>query len=368
MRKSKVRSQIVIGVLLALWVGIAAGTDQPPAPPTLEELHMVAVGDIMLDRSVGKKINSNGCAHIIEQVAEQLCEGDITFGNLECALSTVGAHEPFGACIFRADPKTVEVLVLGGFDIVSLANNHTLNSGNAALMQTLDHLEEAGIAYVGAARERERGSHPTFFVVQDMRIGFLAYTDLTFAHESHSKVDRDLTKMRAQVTQAKNNCSLLIVSYHWGEEYRRKPTSRQVQVAHASIEAGADVVLGHHPHILEGVEIYETRPIFYSMGNFVFDQRSGERMESAIFDLYYTQGQGWRIELTPVWIPRSRMGPEYATGERRDRILNRFKQMSADLGTVVEIGKGRAYVNYPAQGEEPKTVAQPSRAPFKAVH
>ncbi len=338
-----------------------------PAPPPPKRLHLAAVGDIMLDRWVGKKIAANGCASIVEQVAEQLREADIAFGNLECPLSTVGAHQPSGACIFRADPQTVKVLVLGGFDIVSLANNHTLNSGKAALMQTLDHLEEAGIAYVGAARDKERGSEPTFFAVGDIRVGFMAYTDLSFSHGSYSKVDRELTRLRAQIQEAKNNCNLLIVSYHWGEEYRRNPTSRQVQVAHATIEAGADVVLGHHPHVLEGVEIYQTKPILYSMGNFIFDQRSGERMESGVFGLYYTQGKGWRIEMTPVWIPRSRLGPEYATAERRTRILERFRAMSADLGTTVEVVEGRAYVAYTGVESAPEQRADSFQKPVKAA-
>ncbi len=363
-------------VVVAGLPGCPAGQEQPglaaakltpvpePAPPPPKKLHLAAVGDIMLDRWVGKKLAANGCAIIVEQVAEQLREADIAFGNLECPLSTVGAHQPSGACIFRADPKTVKVLVLGGFDIVSLANNHTLNSGKAALMQTLEHLEEAGIAYVGAARDKERGSEPTFFAVRDIRIGFMAYTDLSFGHGSYSKVDRELTRLRAQIQEAKNNCNLLIASYHWGEEYRRKPTSRQVRVAHASIEAGADVVLGHHPHVLEGVEIYRNKPILYSMGNFIFDQRSGERMESGIFDLHYTQGKGWRIEMTPVGIPRSRLGPEYATGERRTRILERFRGMSADLGTTMAVAQGRAYVDYP--GVE-SGLAQRAEPAHKAV-
>ncbi len=363
---------VIIGLVGAL-AGCRAGPQAPsiararlasvpePVPPPPKKLHMVAVGDIMLDRSVGQKINANGCAGIIEQVAEQLRQADITFGNLECPLSTVGPHQPSGACVFRADPKTVKVLVLGGFDIVSLANNHTLNSGAAALLQTLDHLTEAGIAYVGAARQRDHGSEPTFFAVQDIRIGFLAYTDLDFSHGSHSKVDRELTRLRAQITEAQNNCNLLIVSYHWGQEYRRRPTARQVEVAHASIEAGADLVLGHHPHVLGGVEVYQKKLILYSMGNFIFDQRSGERMESGIFDLYYTQGWGWRVEMTPVWIPRSRLGPEYVTGERRTRILERFQQMSADLGTAARIANGRAYVDYPPGHHAGEQAAEPAQ-------
>jgi len=323
---------------------------KPAAVP--QKLHLVAVGDIMLDRSVGDRIAANGCASIIEEVADHLCQGDIVFGNLECPLSTVGPHQPRGACIFRADPKTVKVLALGGFDIVSLANNHALNSGRAALLQTLDHLEQAGIAYVGAARIKARGSDPTFITVGDIRVGFLAYTDLSFNCGSYSKVDENLSRLRQQIKQARNNCNLLIVSYHWGEEYRRKPTSRQVKVAHVSIEAGADVVLGHHPHVLEGIELYQNRPIIYSMGSFIFDQRSGERMESGIFDLYYVQGRGWRVEMTPVWIPWSRLGAEHATRQKRDRIAQRIQELSAQLGTVVEVIDGIVCVDYPTDSSQ----------------
>jgi len=322
------------------------------ARPVPQKLHLVAVGDIMLDRSVEDKIEANGCASIVEQVADHLRQGDIVFGNLECPLSTVGPHQPYGPCVFRADPKTVEVLTLGSFDIVSLANNHALNSGRAALLQTMDHLEQAGIAYVGAAPTKAHGSAPTFITVRDIRVGFLAYTDLSFECSSYSKVDQDLTRLRQQIKRARNNCNLLIVSYHWGEEYRRKPTSRQVKVAHASIEAGADVVLGHHPHVLEGIELYQNRPILYSMGNFIFDQRSGERMESGIFDLYYVQSRGWRVEMTPVWIPWSRLGPEYATRQKRDRIAQRIQRLSAELGTVVERIDGIACVGYPTDSSQ----------------
>jgi len=355
----------VVAVVLALVAGCPANqraseltldTAVTPAgavaEPVPQKLHLIAVGDIMLNRSVGNKIAANGGASIIEEVADHLRQGDIVFGNLECPLSTVGPHEPRGACIFRADPKTVEVLTLGSFDIVSLANNHALNSGRAALLQTMDHLEQAGIAYVGAARTKTRGSDPTFITVRDIRVGFLAYTDLSFECCSYSKVDQDFSRLSAQIREARNNCNLLVVSYHWGEEYRRKPTSRQVKVAHASIEAGADVVLGHHPHVLEGIELYQKRPILYSMGNFVFDQRSGERMESCIFDLYYTQGRGWRIEMTPVWIPWSRLGPEYATGQRQIRIMQHLQQLSAELGTGIEVGGTRACVDYPTDSAQ----------------
>ncbi len=305
---------------------------------------MAAVGDILLDRGVGARIEANGVESILPVVADQLQRADIAFGNLECPLSTVGPRDPDSA-IFRADPATVEVLVLGGLDIVSLANNHTLNSGPEALVQTMDYLEAAGVSYVGAAREEEHGSDPVFLHVGDLRVGFLAYTDLTFAHDSHSKVDPGLTCLRSQISAARAACDLLLVSYHWGEMDYRRPTSRQAEVAHASIDAGADAVLGHHPHVLQGMEVYGGKPILYSLGNFVFDARTQDQAESGLFELYYQEGQGWQVWMTPVRIPRSRMGPDYAGSARRASILNRFVRLSANLGAHVELTEGCAYLD-----------------------
>lgn len=325
--------------------------NSPPPPPLPRRLTLAAVGDIMLDRSVGAKIDKEGCAHIIEQVAPKLKQADITFGNLECPLSTVGPHSPREHLIFRAHPRTVEVLELAGFDIVSLANNHTLDAGRGGLRQTLQHLEEADIAYVGAAEVKAEGSQPAFIDVNRLTVGFLAYTDLTFVHGSDSKVDKDLSELREQISAAKNKCDLLTVSYHWGTEYHRRPSQRQVQVAHTSVDAGADVVLGHHPHVLQGMEMYKQRPILYSMGNFIFDQRAGERTESGLFRLYYIEDRGWRVEMKPIWIPPSRLGPEYATGERQTRIVQRFQQLCEELGTKVIIAAGQALIPAPSAAE-----------------
>ena len=322
--------------------GVASIPELPPSSP--DSLRLTAVGDILLDRGVGDAIEDNGVDSILPVVADQLRRADVAFGNLECPLATVGPRDPWRG-IFRADPATVEVLVLGGLDIMSLANNHTLNSGPEALMETLDHLEAAGIGYVGAAREEEHGSDPVFLQARDLRIGFMAYTDLSFPHGSYSKVDPELTRLREQISAAAGDCDLLVVSYHWGEMDRREPTSRQVEVAHASIDAGADAVLGHHPHVLQGVEVYQDRPILYSMGNLAFDARTDEQAESGIFELFYQEGEGWQIWMTPVWIPAWRMGPEYVTGSRRTSILDRFAGLSGDLGANVELTEAWAYVD-----------------------
>ncbi len=319
-----------------------------PAPPPPRQVTICAVGDVMLDRNVGRAIQKNGCESIVRQVAGKLRAADITFTNLECPLSTVGAHSPSN-CVFRAKPETVKVLTLLGVDIVSLANNHTLDAGREGLLQTLEHLDKAGVLYCGAARRQQAASQPVYLHARGVRVAFVAFTDLSFAHGSYSKVAGDMHNLCEAVSAARELSDIVVVSLHWGEEYRQTPTQRQRQVAHAAIDAGADLIVGHHPHTLEGIEIYKHRPILYSMGNFIFDQRDAPdgRMESAVFDLTWNEAAGWRIQITPVWIARSRMGPQWPTSAKRDKILRRIQRLSAALGTDVQLQGGCGYVTIP---------------------
>ena len=316
------------------------------------------MGDIFLDRQVWKAIQRNGHTSILEKVREDLRGADLTFGNLECPLSTVGPHSPSEALIFRADPRAVQVLVDGGFDVVSLANNHTLNAGTEGLLQTIDHLEQAGIAYCGASRDPEASWEPCLFTVGRLTVGFLAATDLSFAHGSWCKVDEDLGELRAHVAAAAEQCDLLVTSFHWGNEYQNQPTDRQQAVARAAVESGADLVIGHHPHVLQGIGSYQGVPILYSCGNFVFDQREGERMESALFHLRYTEGEGQHLRVVPVWIPRSRMGPVYSGEERSRKIISRMAELSENLGVrlCVQANEGQTVIGLaprPEAGTEP---------------
>lgn len=308
----------------------------PPPPPPPRSFTMVAVGDIMLDRTVGKRIEANGAESILARVRDDLRAADVTFANLECPLAHEGPHAP-NDCIFRAKPETVQVLLDGGIDVVALANNHTLNSGSAALLETIDHLEEAGVAYCGAARDRERAWEPRLVKLGRTLLGFVACTDLSFEHGSMCKVGADLDAFEAQIANAKAQCEVLVVSIHWGNEYEKTPTQRQQEVARAAVEAGADLIIGHHPHTLQGVGSHRGAPILYSCGNFVFDQREGERMESAIFHLTWHEEDGWGIRMVPVWIPLERCGPIYPSAERAGTIIGRLATLSGNLGVPVTV-------------------------------
>ena len=316
-----------------------------PLPPPQKTFTMIAVGDIMLDRNVGRAIRNNGYRSILAKVRELTRSADISFANLECPLSDEGPHDPPNCC-FRARPETVKVLLDGGFDIVSLANNHTLNAGPAGVRNTIDTLEDRGIAYCGCRRpeEKEHAWDPTYFEVNGLVLSFMACSDFTFEHGSYAKVE-DYDELAAKLAAAKAEADLLCVSVHWGEEYHSTPSDRQRKLAHYLVDNGADIILGHHPHTLQGVEIYDGCPILYSMGNFVFDQREGERMESAIFHLTYTEGQGWNIFAKPIWIPRSRMGPIYPQEARANKIATRLTKLCVGLGTEAVQRHNKVWTN-----------------------
>lgn len=316
------------------------------APRTL---WMAAVGDIMLDRKVGQRIKANGPGSILAKVRTQLRAPNITFGNLECPLSTSGPHDPPNCC-FRADPESVAVLVDGGFTVVSLANNHTLDAGSEGVRQTLETLQRNKIAYVGVHEYKERSWQPVYVRVGRLRVGFMAFTDLSFQHGCYNKYDVDPVAARARVAQVRAKCDLLFVSVHWGDEYQQMPNERQQRTARELLDAGADCILGHHPHVLQGIGLHQGKPILYSMGNFVFDQRQGERMESALFELWWKEGGSWQIKATPVWIEPQRLGPIYPSSERSARIAARLESLSRRLGTPATVEHGRVLVRVaPAQ-------------------
>ena len=328
--------------------GTGAGTRPlPPLPP--KEVTIAAAGDVMLDRGVWNRIKEYGIHYIMAQVRDPLRAADLTFVNLECPLSTVQGHAlPGGDMTFCAHPRTVQALLDAGVNVVSIANNHTLDAGREGADDTIRTLEANHIAYVGGG---PKGSPPdaiTTLQVDDTKVAFLAYTDLSFDCGSTCKVDPDMRNALAKVRQARNNADVVVVSYHWGEEYEATPTSRQRALGHATIDAGADVILGQHPHVLSGVEFYHRGLIVYSMGNFVFDQRDAPdgRMTSAIFGLRIVPGQRIDLTITPLRIPSPEYAPRPAGEDRSREILTRLARMSQELGTSLRIDGQKARAGF----------------------
>jgi poly-gamma-glutamate synthesis protein (capsule biosynthesis protein) len=277
--------------------------------------------------------------------------------------------------VFCADPGTVAVLEDAGVDVVALANNHGMDAGSRGCDDTMETLAEHNIAFAGGRPEGSAADDVTYLEVNDTVFAFLAYTDLDFEHGAMCKVDADMENALTRVREARRHAEVVCVSYHWGIEYQKEPTERQVELGQATIDAGADVVLGHHPHVMGGVEWYHDGLILYSMGNFVFDQRDADdgRMNSAIFNLHFTVGSKLGLVIAPLRIPTPAYAPEAASAERAQTILAELVQLSADRGTNLRIegqkAKGSFIIATPKRPAAPAgSEAQPAASTAERDH
>jgi poly-gamma-glutamate synthesis protein (capsule biosynthesis protein) len=274
-----------------------------------EILKMTIVGDIMLSRAVGSKLYSVPVEQAFVGVYDEFLDSDLVFGNLESVLST-STIESSKEIRFKADPARVDVLKFLNFTHLSVVNNHIGDYGRAAWDESVECLKAADLAPVGGYWN---DGEIVYSEAAGKRIAFLAFDTTT-----HKITPEQIVE---QISTADAN--LVIVSFHWGTEYQHLPSSEQIVLAHATIDAGADIVVGHHPHVLEGIEKYNDGLILYSLGNFVFDQFGEDENESLVVHLEWSEEEK-SFELVPVRIeghfPRTANGKE--TTETLERLAS----------------------------------------------
>ena len=253
-----------------------------PLPPVGDdEIELVATGDIMLARTVEERMNQYGPLYPFQAVYPLLQSADIAVGNLETPFTVRGrpADKRF---IFRAHPEHISVLRTAGFDVLSLANNHVLDFPPDSMDDTLAALEDLGIATVGAGRGEAAAHRPAVLEVKGTKVAFLAFAAPRWRNSPEVPTATDVAwaepePVRSAVAQARQEADLIIVILHMGTEYETQANQQQRAVAHAAVEAGAALVIGHHPHVMQDAEVYQGVPIVYSLGNFVFDMDVIER-------------------------------------------------------------------------------------------
>ena len=257
------------------------------------EINLFFIGDIMLDRGVEYMIDKEGGGDFrfpFLKIVDELKKSDLLFGNLEGPISDRGVK--VGSIYsFRFKPEAIDGLIYAGFDILSLANNHMFDYQRIALEDTMSVLKENGIDYIGAGFNKNEASSLKIKKVQDTKIGFLAYTNLgpknwkaREANSGLSWIDQNsMDEIKDYIKESKQDVDVLIVSLHAGEEYAEDPTNFQISFAEDCINSGADLVIQHHPHVVQAIEKYNNGWIAYSLGNFIFDQHfSEETMKSII--------------------------------------------------------------------------------------
>ena len=259
------------------------GTNPEPEPDVTiktEPVTLLFTGDVLLSDYVLNNYNSSGIEGVLSpELLSELSNADITVINNEFPFSTRGTQAPDKQFTFRIDPKYVNVLTDMRVDIVTLANNHVLDFGPDALQDTFDTLDQAGIEYMGAGNDLSRAEALITKQAGGKTYGFLAASRVipvvSWDIQNASPgvfTTYDPTRLLAAIRNAKETCDFLTVYVHWGIEREEYPQDYQVTMAKQYIDAGADLVIGSHPHVLQGISYYKEKPIFYSLGNFIFNR------------------------------------------------------------------------------------------------
>ncbi len=295
-----------------------------------EEIKMIAVGDVMLSRKVEETMKAKkDFKYPFLETAKITSGADIVFGNLETSIIH-GRKIGYGEMVFRTDPKSIEGLKFAGFNILSIANNHIMNFGKSGLENTIKNLDDNNILHAGAGMSLENIYKPAIKEIKGIKFAFLAYTYNSdkrklSKEDFYGVANMNIEKMKSEVQKAKLEADVVIVSMHAGTEYRTTANKSQKDFAYAAIDAGADLVVGHHPHVVETVEKYKGKYILYSLGNFVFDQMwSDETRLGAIAEIIFKGKEVDNIKFTPVKI-FDYSQPRVIEGKEADKILERLK-------------------------------------------
>ena len=271
--------------------GDAGETDAPPfdatefdteLPKAEEEVQqnttLLFAGDVLIAAALEERYDAEGITSVVsEEVLSAMQGADIMMVNNEFQFSTRGEPMEDKQYTFQTDPKYVQVLLDMGVDIVSLANNHTLDFGKDALVDTMATLDEAGILHAGAGETKERAESLQIIEVNGKKFGFLAATRVIPVSTWNIDYGQpglfstyDDTQIVERIRESKEQCDFLTVYVHWGIERVEYPKQYQRTLATHYVEAGADLIIGSHPHVLQGIELIDGKPVFYSLGNYIF--------------------------------------------------------------------------------------------------
>jgi poly-gamma-glutamate synthesis protein (capsule biosynthesis protein) len=317
-----------------------------------DEIVINAVGDVMLAGRWSSTLRRSGYDSPFSAVAVELTSGDITIANLESPIARGGSEYTEKEFRFRAEPEVAGALKRSGINLVTLANNHSMDFGGEALAETLMHLENAGIAWIGAGKNLDEARKMALYTIKGKKVAFLGYS-LTQPVEFFAGRNRPGTApgfdtiFVEDIGRARQQADFVIVSFHWGTESKSDVQPYQQIAAHKAIDAGADVIIGHHPHVLRGIERYKSGIIFYSLGNFTFASKSRTADAGVIVRLRLSDTKR-EAELLPLDILHRRVGfqPQRASGNQAGEIIERLNILSSPLKTQIEKRDGRYVVMF----------------------
>jgi poly-gamma-glutamate synthesis protein (capsule biosynthesis protein) len=310
---------------------------------------MTAGGDVIGGFGVSGVVASMG-SRLFRGVAPSFEKSDFGFVNLESPLTTGGDAQGWKDVVIKGNPDLAPAMASSGINVVTMANNHAGDMGDSGLLDSIRYCEKNDIAVVGAGKDLKRAMAGTVLETEEgVKVAFLGFTDVlpvgypaTSSSPGVAPGRADIGAVKKAIKAAKKKADFVVVGWHWNFEYKRAPSALEESEGKAAIDAGADVVIAHHPHLLDGVEAYHGGLIVYSLGNLVFSGFSGETAETVLVRAMVT-GDDIKAQLIPVVGGGSGV-PSLARGSQADSILRRVKGLSAALDTNVRIARGKGYV------------------------
>ena len=295
------RFSIVLVVSLLLVKGALVSLCSPSAPFTI-----ILTGDIMLDRGVRRVIERYGADHLFTAGVDSIFrEAQVVVGNLECPATRIQAPV-FKQFIFRAEPEWLEVLRRHGITHLNLANNHAIDQGREGLMDTRRNIIEAGMVPIGAGANMKEASQPVLLAFEPRKVWLVPSLRLALENYAYlpdkpcvSQEPMDSLLECVHRLKQEDSTAVVIVSLHWGAEHTLQPVPRQRMEAHQLIMAGADVLVCHHTHTLQTIEDFRGHKIYYSIGNFIFDQPKPINSRACLVRLKISK-DGFTVETIPI--------------------------------------------------------------------
>ena len=323
-------------LLLSAAAPIGAAARVEPPPPPVGTVRLMAVGDVMLGQSIGRRIRNDGPLAPWAKVKSFFGQADLVVANLECTISERGTPWP-KTFNFRAPPAAADSLALAGIDAVTVANNHAIDFGRDAFGDTLSFLDAAGVGHFGGGANLGVARAPLIIEKNGLRIAFLGYVLPLSGKPAFNTRQWAATATTAglaigtpeivahDVALAKQSTDVVVVMVHGGIEYSFRPNKAQKNFDRAALAAGAALVIGAHPHVLQGYVLDNHAAIAYSTGDFVFDYFVGAPNDTAILDVTLSANGVESLNWIPIEIqngfPRPAVGAEIA------RIQSHLKQL-----------------------------------------
>lgn len=340
------------------------------------------LGDLMFRAPVAAARWESGSFH---DVVAELGRGELTVSNLEMPLSRRGTPVPKWANL-RSDPELIDDVRRMGIAAVSLANNHMMDFDREALFDTLDACDEVSVARCGAGHDLDEALRPVLLNAGDLRVALIGVActvpleaearpgkpgiaplriHVSFELEIGQQAEQpgsmppvrswanaaDLERVCAEIARARAEADLVIVAIHWGVPgywlspcFNKILAEYQTPVGHALIDAGADVIYGHHSHSLHPIEVYRGKPIIYSLGNFLFDWVLEFMEPESVIARLHVAEDGWSLELIPILVDEIYGFPRLATGAEARKVLTLMEELSRPFGTKIQVDGDRAKI------------------------